>query len=123
MEPPPPAAGSPVEARPAATVVVLRDGPPGVEVLMVRRSSRIAFAGMWAFPGGKVEPEDADPARPDDELQTARRAAVRETAEEAGLGVEPEALVPFSHWTPPPSAPPPFSTSFFLVPAPAVHQG
>ena len=30
-------------ARPAATVVVLRDGPDGPETLMLRKNSKIAF--------------------------------------------------------------------------------
>jgi 8-oxo-dGTP pyrophosphatase MutT (NUDIX family) len=51
-----PGPGAPPE--PAATVVPLRDGPAGLEVLMLRRSGRGAFGGMWVFPGGKVESED-----------------------------------------------------------------
>src|SRR4051812_46484680 len=109
------------EALPAATVVLLRDGAASVEVLMVRRTSKVAFGGMWAFPGGRVEPADVDPAAPDDELRTARRAAARETAEEIGVIVDTEALVPFSHWTPPPIAPRRFSTWFFVVAAPDQH--
>ena len=50
-------------ARPAATVVILRDGPDGLEVFMVVRHHEIDFAsGALVFPGGKVEPQDADPA-------------------------------------------------------------
>ena len=53
----------PVEAVPAATVVVMRDSPGGPEVLMVRRHERAGdFAGASVFPGGIVEPSDADPA-------------------------------------------------------------
>ena len=43
---------------PAATVVLLRDGSEGVEVLMLRKNSKITFGGMWVFPGGKVEAFD-----------------------------------------------------------------
>lgn len=51
----------PVPARLAATVVLLR---PGVEVYVIRRASTMAFAsGMYAFPGGSVDPRDAA-ARP-----------------------------------------------------------
>ena len=49
------------EARPAATVVLLRDGPQGLEVFMVRRHHQIDFAGgALVFPGGKVAPEDVE---------------------------------------------------------------
>jgi 8-oxo-dGTP pyrophosphatase MutT (NUDIX family) len=103
-------------------VVVARDGVEGVEVLMLRRSSRGAFGGMWVFPGGAVENEDLDPADPDDELAAARKAAVREAEEEAGIAVDPDALVTFSHWVPPPVAPKRFSTWFFLAPAPTTME-
>ena len=43
---------------PAATVVLLRDGDDGPEVLMLRKNSKITFGGMWVFPGGKIDPED-----------------------------------------------------------------
>ena len=107
------------EPEPAATVVLVRDGRDGMETLMLRRNSRGAFGGMWVFPGGRVDPDDADPDRPDDEVAAARRAAVREAMEEAGVAVDPDGLVPFSHWTPPPQAPRRFSTWFFLAPAPS----
>src|SRR5579859_4821173 len=90
---------------PAATVVVGRDGPGGPEVLMLRRNSKLVFGGMWVFPGGRVDPGDADPANPGDEMAAARRAAVRETQEEAGLHLDADALVPLSHWIPPAQAP------------------
>ena len=47
--------------RPAATVVVLRDGPAGPEVFMVRRHEGTAFmGGAHVFPGGRVDPADGD---------------------------------------------------------------
>lgn len=99
-------------AIPAATVVLVRDGGEGLETLMLRRNTRGAFGGMWVFPGGRVDPDDGE-----DEAG-ARRAAVRETEEEASLVVDPSALVAFAHWTPPPVAPKRFATWFFLAPAP-----
>ncbi|MCH2187857.1 NUDIX domain-containing protein [Myxococcota bacterium] len=102
----------------AATVVLVRDGDEGFQTLMLKRNSKIAFGGMWVFPGGRIDPADADPAAPADELATARRAAVREAAEEAGLVVPIDSLVPFSHWTPPPITPRRFLTWFFLAPCP-----
>lgn len=97
---------------PAATVVLVRDGADGLETLMLRRNSRGAFGGMWVFPGGRVDPEDGEGE------QGARRAAARETMEEANLVVDPDVLVPFAHWTPPPIAPKRFATWFFLSAAP-----
>jgi 8-oxo-dGTP pyrophosphatase MutT (NUDIX family) len=106
------------EAIPAATVVLLRDATDaaGVECLMLHKNRGQAFGGMWVFPGGKVEPGDE---RPDaDELDDARRAAVREAAEETGLVLEGAELVPFAHWEPPPSTPKRFSTWFFVAALP-----
>ena len=110
--------GDTPEAVPAATVVLLRDAPGGgVETLMVRRSSKLEFAGgMWVFPGGRVDPEDVPPDG--DVIEAARRAAVREALEEAALGVDGDTLVPFAHWVPPPVTAKRFATWFFLGPAP-----
>jgi 8-oxo-dGTP pyrophosphatase MutT (NUDIX family) len=48
---------------PAAAVILLRDGGRGLEVLMQRRREQAsAFAGVFAFPGGKLAAIDADPA-------------------------------------------------------------
>ena len=50
-----------VEPRDAATVVLLRDGPNGPEVYLLRRRATMAFAaGMHVFPGGAVDPRDGD---------------------------------------------------------------
>jgi 8-oxo-dGTP pyrophosphatase MutT (NUDIX family) len=106
-------------ARQAATVILLRDAAGGLETLMLRRSSTVAFGGMWVFPGGKVDAVDRAGLDPADELGAARRAAVREALEEAGLEIPGASLVPFSHWTPPSVAPVRFHTWFFLAPAPA----
>lgn len=83
---------------PAATVLLLRDGDTGLEVLMLRRNSKIAFAGMWVFPGGRVDPEDEVAG---DELASARVAAAREAKEESDLGIDVTKLVTWSHWQPP----------------------
>jgi len=120
------------EAIAAATVVPLRDvvepdGTPALEVLMLRRNSAIAFGGMWVFPGGKIDPDDVDPLLPGDELAAARRAAAREALEEADLLVEPGAMVPLSHWTPPEQgamgSKKRFLTWFFLCRAPVGEDG
>jgi 8-oxo-dGTP pyrophosphatase MutT (NUDIX family) len=118
---------------PAATVVLLRDGDEGVEALMLRRNSKLEFAGgMWVFPGGRIDtadyveelidaagsdvpPTERSPAAM---LAAAKRAAVREAKEEAGLDVDQESMVWFAHWTPPGLSPKRFSTWFFAARAP-----
>lgn len=107
-------------ARPAATVVLVRRaGDDDLEVLLVRRGDRGAFGGVWAFPGGRVEPDDDDPDAPGDELAAGRRAAARETEEEVGVALDPASFVAVSHWTPPLDSPRRFTTWFFLAEAPA----
>jgi 8-oxo-dGTP pyrophosphatase MutT (NUDIX family) len=90
-----------VAVREAATVMLVRDAVD-LEVFMLRRNPRSAFAGgASVFPGGAVDPEDASPrallhvvgleaADPDHRLGTAGAArfwvaAVRESFEEAGV--------------------------------------
>lgn len=148
------------ELIPAATVLLLRNGESGVEVLMVRRNSEIAFGGMWVFPGGRVDSTDAgvdvdidvnaaaavveadlNGAGPElcgltpsvadagrearQVLGASRQAAVREVREETALDVQPDSLVPWSFWVPPPMAVMArngprrrFATWFFAVQAP-----
>ena len=103
----------------AATVILVRDGEDGLEALMLRRNSKLAFGGMWVCPGGSVDEAARAGLAADDELGAARRTAVREAAEEAGLAIDPASLVAFSHWTPPPIAPRIFLTWFFVARAPA----
>jgi 8-oxo-dGTP pyrophosphatase MutT (NUDIX family) len=105
-----------VEAAPAATVVVLRDGDVGLEVLLARRSSKLKFhGGAWVFPGGRIDPEDYGDT-PDDLEAAARRAAAREAMEEAGVEVAPDSLVHVSNWTTPEISPKRFATWFFAGP-------
>jgi len=66
----------PVEPRPAATVVLLRRGPAGLEVLLTQRPATMAFAGdMYVFPGGRVDPGDVDPSLVARSVLTAEEAA------------------------------------------------
>lgn len=52
---------TPVAARASATVLLLRDSADGVEVFVLRRVASMAFAPrMHVFPGGGVDPRDAD---------------------------------------------------------------
>ncbi|MEM7337004.1 MAG: NUDIX domain-containing protein [Actinomycetota bacterium] len=107
-----------VPIRPAATVIALRDGAAGLEVLVVRRDTNLAFhGGSWVFPGGRVD--DHEISDSDDDMAAARLAAAREAHEEAGLVVEPSDLIPLSHWTTPWGRNRRFATWFFVVAAPA----
>lgn len=103
----------------AATVLLVRDGAAGPEVLLLERPDRGSFAGAWVFPGGKIDPEDAD-ALPADasEEAVARVAAVRETREETGLELDGASLVTISWWDPPPGLPLRIRTWFFVARAP-----
>ena len=103
-----------VPVRNAATVILVRDGASGLEALLLRRNSTLAFhGGSWVFPGGRVDDADYDDGPGDDE-RAARRAAAREAHEEAGLVIEASSLIAFSHWTTPPGPPRRFSTWFFI---------
>lgn len=49
----------PLVPRPAATVMLIRDGDPGIEVFLMRRHSAMDFvAGVMVFPGGGVDDRD-----------------------------------------------------------------
>lgn len=98
----------------AATVMLLRDGAAGPEVLMIERPDRGSFAGAWVFPGGKVD--DGDRTADDEpEEDAARRAAVRETREETGLSLDSAELLTVSVWDPPPGLPLRIRTWFFAA--------
>ena len=103
--------------RPAATLILLRDGAHGVEVLMLKRHGLSdAFGEAFVFPGGKVDAADAALGTSPDAIDEAPAAlharlgetevdaagaaglfvaAIREAAEEAdvliGQGAEPQA--------------------------------
>src|SRR5690349_6986913 len=92
----------PAKPRAAATVLLLRDAPGGVEVLMLRRLERAGdrSSGAFVFPGGTLDAEDAAAhdccVGLDDAAASARLgvpaggldyvvAAIRECFEEAGV--------------------------------------
>jgi 8-oxo-dGTP pyrophosphatase MutT (NUDIX family) len=63
--------------RPAAVLVALVERAGGPQVLLTRRTEALRHhAGQIAFPGGRIEADDADPVA----------AALREAQEEVGLG-------------------------------------
>ena len=129
--------------RRASTVCVVRENA-GVEVLMVRRPLTATFMpGVWVFPGGAVDDEDAaaPPSfggnRPGSDWKV---AALRELIEETGLwitskgtrsasltrdaftevessdvAVDPDSLIYFSNWITPAVFPIRFDTRFFLA--------
>ena len=77
----------------AATVLLLRDGPEGLEVLMTKRSMNASFAaGAFVFPGGGIDAADARAhaqakrrATQSDLHLTQAIAAIRESFEELGI--------------------------------------
>jgi 8-oxo-dGTP pyrophosphatase MutT (NUDIX family) len=83
----------PAPPRPAATVVLARDGQDGPEVLLLRRHGRSGFAaGAWVFPGGTVDKEDRDPHIVDrldgpSPAEWARRMGLADPAEATGFVV------------------------------------
>ena len=97
-----PTHATPADARRAASLILLRDGADGLEVLMLRRAEREGDmrSGVAVFPGGVLDPRDHEAQGrvhgADDATLSARMglpaggldyaiAAVRETFEEAGL--------------------------------------
>ncbi|MGK5520394.1 NUDIX hydrolase [Micromonospora sp. URMC 107] len=93
--------GTPVVPRVAATVLLLRPAGDDFEVYLIRRVAAMAFGGMYAFPGGGVDPSDSQahldwagptPAGWGERLgltpeaaQAVVCAAAREVFEEAGV--------------------------------------
>lgn len=82
------------EPQPSATLILVRDAPAGMEVLMLRRSPGAGFvAGAHVFPGGVIGPEDeasqvaavCHPCGGDAQDIAHRACAIRESFEEAGL--------------------------------------
>lgn len=104
------------QARPASTVVLLRDTPQGLQTLMLRRNKDLIFAGgAWVFPGGALEAQDLAAAQ-GDVHQAARIAAAREAQEESGLSPRLDDMVLLSHWTTPIGEPRRYSTWIWAAP-------
>ncbi len=87
--------GDPAPVRPAATVVLLRPVDEAFQVYVLKRAATMVFGGLYAFPGGGVDPSDrpetirgdwADRLGiPDDQARAVVGAAARELFEEAGV--------------------------------------
>jgi 8-oxo-dGTP pyrophosphatase MutT (NUDIX family) len=72
----PPVLRPPSSARPAAVLILFGEGPEGPDVLLTQRADTLNnHAGQPAFPGGRIDAEDAGPVE----------AALREAYEETGL--------------------------------------
>lgn len=133
------------EPRLAASVILLRDAPDGLEAFVQHRVSSMDFAaGMVVFPGGRVDAADAEGwdyspellerhaadwksssiSSPDAQAQAATvlAAAIREVFEEAGLTLEPSELRPWANWVTPTDMPKRFDTYFYVArPAPGAE--
>lgn len=99
------------EPRQSAAVILVREGESDtsagpLEVCLLRRHRRSGFmASAFVFPGGVAEPEDAGDLRV---------TAARELAEEAGVTVDPAALLYFAHWVTPSFEPRRYSARFYV---------
>lgn len=116
--------GEPVPARPAASVVLLRDHGAGIETYALHRHTRMGFApGMVVFPGGRVDAVDGVPEVDQGLADSALLAcAVRETQEETGVRLSPDDLRPWAHWITPESEPRRYDTFFYLAALPDGQQ-
>ena len=128
----------------AASVILLRDAPSGLEAFVQHRVSTMDFAaGMVVFPGGRVDTADqsgweyprellrshaeswahssisADAALAEQNAGMVLTAAIREVEEEAGLNIEAGDLRPWANWITPIDMPKRFDTYFYVAkPAP-----
>lgn len=101
-------------ARVAASVLLLRASPSGIEVYAGNRAASMAFAGgVLAFPGGGYEPGDGGPS------QTALRELAEETGVQlAGVGE----LSPLARWVTPGFEPRRFDTYFYTATVPTEQR-
>lgn len=132
------------QIRHAASVVAVREGSDGAEILVVERGSSSRFLASYVvFPGGAVDADDAALAGRwfGDQGEAARAAAVRELVEEAGVAITADGLVSvpdhdaldtvhaappaidqlvdLCHWVAPDDVPVRFDARYYSVRAPA----
>jgi 8-oxo-dGTP pyrophosphatase MutT (NUDIX family) len=131
------------EIRRAASVIAVREGASGPEVLVLERSRESRFLpGYVVFPGGAVDDEDEALAQRwfGDPGEQVRAGAVRELAEEVGLvltagglvaagashldaaDADPPAVAQLpevAHWVAPEDVPVRFDARYYAVVAPA----
>lgn len=108
--------------RDAASIVLLRDAPAGLEVFLLERHTASAdLGGAYVFPGGKLDAGDCDlalatalqldpeqlranlgePETPPLQAFGLYAAALRETREEAGVQLDGSQIHPWSRWITP----------------------
>ena len=75
----------PESAIPLTLVVAAALIDPDGRVLIAERPPGKAMAGLWEFPGGKIE-----------RAETPETALIRELHEELGIAVKPACLAPFT---------------------------
>jgi 8-oxo-dGTP pyrophosphatase MutT (NUDIX family) len=98
-------------SRAVATVLLLRSGTQRLEVLLVKHGTKTYLSpNTWVLPGGAIDPSD-------DSDQAAQSAGAKAVSDQAGIDVDPSALVPYADWVALP-----FVTHFYLAPAPADAQ-
>ena len=127
--------------RPAVSVIPVRDAEAGLEVFVQHRVQTMDFApGVVVFPGGRIDPVDTDnaPDLPADELEelyaiwrdstyvsqaddprfavrVVLATGIREVAEETGVLLRPDELIPWDDWTTPPGSPKRFQVHFMVT--------
>lgn len=130
-----------VVPRPAVSVIPVRDGEAGLEVFVQHRVQTMDFApGVVVFPGGRIDPVDSEnpPDIPSGELaelcevwkdstyvrqaddprfavRVVLATAIREVAEETGVRLTPDELIPWDDWTTPPGLPKRFQVHFMVT--------
>ncbi|WP_166741689.1 GNAT family N-acetyltransferase [Cumulibacter soli] len=130
-----------VVPRSAVSVIPVRDGEDGLEVFIQHRVSTMDFApGAVVFPGGRIDPVDAQhPADVDDDVlselvsvwggstfvaaaddprlavRTILATGLREVHEETGVRLDPAELLPWDDWTTPPGFPKRFQVHFMVA--------
>ena len=137
--------GTPASPIASAAMMLLRDGPGGVEVLLIQRHPLSdVLGGAYTFPGGKVDVADLDAAAAlgaqadvlhhalgEEALAPAWAAAIhvaalRELQEEAGIsGLQAAQLVPWARWITPTASrrmPRHFDARFFVARLPVGQQ-
>lgn len=125
-----------VPAREAATVVLLRDAPAGLQTWLLRRMPKMTFApGMSVFPGGGVDPVDASgPSAATagavaeqfgitpEQAEVLLRTAAREIREETDVALPLESIRPWARWITPQAEPRRYDTYFFVAAVPSGGQ-